>query len=172
MTFEAGMIFAAAFTGLTVYAALTDIADLKIANWIPVALIALFALYAVGGYTGLGLKPVPLHWHLGIALMVLAVGFCVFALKVMGAGDIKLMTAVALWAGPSKIVPFIFYTSLVGAALGVVILAGSIHLKRVGSGAPSNMISRLLPSWVRRGVIPYGVAICVGALSTVPSLLL
>jgi prepilin peptidase CpaA len=87
----------------------------------------------------------------------------------MGAGDAKLMAAVALWAGPSKAIALIFFTALAGAGLALLILAGTFYLRWDGSGTAPNSASRLFPRWVRRGIVPYGVAICLGSLVTIPS---
>ena len=82
------------------------------------------------------------------------------------------MAAVALWAGPSKALTFLLVTGITGAALALVIVAGTLYLRWDGSGHAPSSISRLFPSWVRRGLTPYGFAIGVGALLTVPSIIL
>lgn len=169
MTFDLNTIFVAAFTMLVVYAAVTDVKGLRIANWTSIALVALFAAYVVAGHLRLGTKPLPVLQHLSVALAVLAVGFAVFAFGYMGAGDIKLMTAVALWAGPGEVISFAFLTALTGAGLALLILSSAFCLN---SEATPARISRLVPAWMSQGVIPYGVAISAGALMSVPSQLL
>jgi prepilin peptidase CpaA len=165
MVVDLGSAFAAAFIGLVIYGAITDVKGLKIPNWISIALVLLFAAYLGFG----GRPPLPAFQHVGVALAVLVVGFAAFAGGYMGAGDVKLMAAVALWAGPSKAIALIFFTALAGAGLALLILAGTFYLRWDGSGTAPNSASRLFPRWVRRGIVPYGVAICLGSLVTIPS---
>ena len=162
----------AAFVLLVTYAAITDVKGLKIANWISMALIALFIFYIIAGKFGFDAKPLDIMKHVLVAAAVLVTSFALFAFGAMGAGDAKLITAVSLWAGPVKILPFIGAMALAGGCLALIILAGTFFLGWDGSGAAPNRFSRLVPSWIRKGVVPYGVAICIGALTSIPSLLL
>ncbi len=95
-------------------------------------------------------------------------GFGAFAAGFMGGGDVKLMTAVALWAGPDKVLPFLLFMSLAGLALALVIVTGTFYLRWNENAEAAGGISRLFPRWIRRGLTPYGFAIGVGALMTIP----
>ena len=156
--------FLTAFTVLVVYAVITDVSRLTIPNWVSIVLVAMFPAFLL-----LGGKPLPAHQHALIAAAVLLLGFAAFAAGFMGGGDVKLMAAVALWAGPDKVLPFLLCMSLAGVALAFVILAGTLYLRWNGTGEPATGLSRLFPRWVRRGLTPYGFAIGVGALATVPA---
>src|SRR5688572_11747864 len=112
---------------LVVWAAITDVKGLRIANWVSSALVGLFALYVGVGYLDLGTKQLAVLWHVGVALVVLAIGFGIFAFGAMGAGDIKLMSAVALWAGPGLAIPFLVFTSIAGGAMGLIIVTGMLY---------------------------------------------
>jgi prepilin peptidase CpaA len=158
------LAFMAAFAFLIAYAVTTDVSRLTIPNWVSVALVGLFA-----GFLMLGSKELPVLLHAGVATAVLLLGFALFATGVMGAGDVKLMAAVALWAGPEKVLVFLMYMSLTGAALALLIMVGTFCLHWNGTGEPAAGLSRLFPRWVRRGLTPYGFAIGVGALLTVPT---
>src|SRR5689334_1030515 len=57
------------------------------------------------------------------AASVLAVGFASWRCGLLGGGDVKLLTALALWAGGPTLVQFIVLTALAGGALAVVWLA-------------------------------------------------
>ena len=168
MSIDINLIFASAFVVLVVWAAITDVKGLRIGNWVSLALVGLFALYVGVGHLDLGTKQLAVLWHVGVALVVLVIGFGIFAFGAMGAGDIKLMSAVALWAGPGLAIPFLVFTSIAGGAMGLIIVTGMLYLKWDGSGSAPNAFSRFVPSWLRRGILPYGVAICIGALLTVP----
>lgn len=85
------------YTLLLCIAAAFDCWKFIIPNAITVALIALFVITAL-------LLPYDMTWrdwlsHVGAAVTVLAGGAVLFAFNKMGGGDIKLMTAVAFWAG-------------------------------------------------------------------------
>jgi prepilin peptidase CpaA len=159
--------FVAAFVALVVYGAITDVDRLKIPNWISVSLVLLFTFYLAFGKHSL-----PAFQHIGVATAVLIVGFAAFTLGHLGAGDVKLMAAVALWAGPSKILMLALLTTLSGAALALLILFGMFYLRAESANTIRTWGLRLLPRWVRQGITPYGVAICIGALASVPPLLL
>lgn len=98
-------------------------------------------------------------------------GFLVFSLPYwlggLGAGDVKLMTAVgaltswrfALWA--------VLYTTIVGAliALGVLLVRGGLREAWHGVFHSSRSERRaLVASGDRQRTIPYAVAICLGSL--------
>jgi len=156
--------FLTAFTVLVVYAVITDVSRLTIPNWVSIVLVAMFPAFLL-----LGGKALPAHQHALIAAAVFLLGFAAFAAGFMGAGDVKLMAAVALWAGPEQVLPFLLCMSLAGMALAFVIVAGTLYLRWNGTGEPATGLSRLFPRWVRRGLTPYGFAIGVGALATVPA---
>ncbi len=157
-----GLLFGASFIGLTVWAAITDVKTLKIPNWIPVSIAVLFVIYLL-----VGPRDLPVLYHVAVALGVLAVSFALFAAGFMGAGDAKMMTAVALWAGPAKIAPFLLGMAVAGVALALLILWARFYAP-ADDEVPSGWLHKLLPTWISQGVLPYGVAICVGALLTVP----
>jgi prepilin peptidase CpaA len=168
MSMDINLIFATAFVVLVVWAAISDAKGLRIANWISIAIIGLFALYVGLGYLDLGPKPVAMLGHIGVSLAVLVIGFAVFAFGAMGAGDVKLMSAVALWAGPGLAIPFLLFTSIAGGTIGLIMVTGMLYMKWDDGGTATSAVSRFVPSWLRRGILPYGVAICIGALVTVP----
>src|ERR1043166_1053662 len=91
--FHEGAIAFAAIVMLI--AALNDVRTYKISNWLCLALVGLFPLYVLTA-------PQEVYWaqHLLVAGAVLMVGFAMFALGLLGAGDVKMLTATALWAGP------------------------------------------------------------------------
>jgi prepilin peptidase CpaA len=156
--------FLAVFTFLVAYAVITDVSRLIIPNWVSIALVMLFIAFLL-----LGGKSLPVLQHALVAAAMLLLGFAVFAAGFIGAGDVKLMAAVALWTGPDKLLPFLFYMSLAGAALAFVIVAGGLYLRWIDVREPATGLSRILPRWVRRGLTPYGLAIGAGALATVPA---
>ncbi len=145
---------AAPFLLLLLAAAASDLASMEIPNWISIALAASFAPAAF--LAGLGWGAIGLH--LGFGLFAFAVCAGLFHVGVIGGGDAKVLSAVALWTGWSALLPFLFWTSLAGGLLALGVLA----LRRLGGavGPTAPRFLRLLLD-KSRGV-PYAVAIAVG----------
>lgn len=149
-----------AFAGLVIYAALSDISRLIIPNWISIALAAIFpaaALFAGATFVGAGL-------HILFGFGVLAVGFVLFQMNIIGGGDAKLLAAVAIWTGASAFLPFIFWTALAGGVMALLLLTAR---QLMPAGSYPAFVDHLLK---KQNGIPYGVAIMVGALMAIPSL--
>jgi prepilin peptidase CpaA len=128
---------------LTVAAA-TDIHRRQIDNWLNAA-IAMTAP-AFWWATGLSLWP-GVGMQLGVALAAFAVLCAMFALRVMGGGDVKLLTALALWLPWQPFMQLLLFMSLIGGVLTVVL--GAWHVMR-------RQRDKLK--------IPYGVAIASAGL--------
>lgn len=115
---------------------------------------------------------VPVAWQMefnagmwGAHLLVAGLAFLallgLFVLGVMGGGDVKLGSAILLWAGPQYALPVLALVAWIGGVLAVL-----------GLLADRTSTSRLSVSWVstirqalsaRRGV-PYGVALAGGGV--------
>lgn len=134
-------------------AALEDMARLRISNFFPMLVVALFAAWVfVAGWEND-------IWQNGtVFIAVFAVGCVMFGLRWMGGGDVKLMAATALWFDWAGAVSWLVYVTVGGGLLALVIMAGR----------------RMVPSSVRekssaaifaaKGPIPYGVAIALGTV--------
>lgn len=145
------------FAVLVSFAAITDVQRLKIPNWISLALVAGFVLFAP--FMGLGWGQAGLH--LGVALLCLVVCFGMFAAGWLGAGDAKLMSAVLLWLGAPAATTFIVATALAGGALALALIA----LRRTRVPLPYVWLLDLRDGTTK---VPYGVAIASGALVAFP----
>lgn len=128
---------------LTVAAA-TDIRRRQIDNWLNAA-IALSAP-AFWWATGLSLYP-GVAMQLGVALAAFVVLCGMFALRMMGGGDVKLLTALALWLPWQPFMQLLLIMSLIGGVLTVVL--GAWHVMRRQH---------------HKLKIPYGVAIASAGL--------
>lgn len=151
----------AAFAGLLIYAACSDVARLIIPNWVSIALAGIFAPAAL--LHGLPLQEIGVHLLFGAA--VLAVGFFLFHGGVIGGGDAKLMAATAVWTGFAGFAVFAFWTAIAGGVMALSLLAA----RKFASAAEANppFLNRLLTP---RSGVPYGVAIMAGGLMAIPSL--
>jgi prepilin peptidase CpaA len=89
----------------------SDVRTRRIPNWTVLAIVALFcAWYFVG-------PAVPILSALGAALVVFIGSFALYSFGIVGAGDSKLATSVALFAGIARLPEFILYMSLTGGVL-------------------------------------------------------
>lgn len=147
------------FPALVIWAGIKDATSYTIPNWISATLALAFAPLAI--LMGLSLDQIGLA--LLIALAVLIVGIILFALRLIGGGDAKLLAACALWLGPSVLMMFLVTTALIGGGLALGLMALRTPLL-----VP--LVQRLAP-WAKRLLtpgegVPYGVAIAVAALIT------
>jgi prepilin peptidase CpaA len=141
-TIEYGLLIALAIA--LVFAAFTDIRRRQIDNWLNAA-IALGAP-VFWWVSGLSLWP-DVALQLGVAVAAFAVLAGLFALKMMGGGDVKLLTALALWVRPDFFMQLLVVMALAGGILTIVM--GAWHVARRQK---------------ERLAIPYGVAIAFGGL--------
>jgi prepilin peptidase CpaA len=144
------------FPAAMAIAAAMDIVSMTIPNRISLALVAGFILVSL-------LVPMPwitLAVHVGVALLVLLVGFALFAFGFLGGGDAKLLAASALWFGWPDIGSFLVYTALFGGVLAVVLVSVR-RMPLPAKLARIDFVSRLHD--VNEGA-PYGVAIAAAGL--------
>lgn len=124
-------------------AAFTDLRSRQIGNWLNAAIALGAPLFWWA--SGLALWP-DIAWQIGIALAAFAVLAGLFALGAMGGGDVKLLTALALWIEPAWFLKLLIVMALLGGVLTIVLAAW--HMLR---GRKDRL------------AVPYGVAIaCAG----------
>ena len=149
------------YTLLLCTAAAFDAWKFIIPNEITVALIALFVVTAL-------LLPFDMSWrdwlsHLGAAGAVLAGGAVMFAFKKIGAGDVKLITAVAFWAGFEHVADLLIAIAIAGGALAIALMI----LRRVlfGVMTAASLNKHAMPRVLISGEpVPYGLAIASSAI--------
>lgn len=141
--FQYGLLAALAIALLI--AAFTDFRNRQIANWLNAAIALGAPLYWWA--SGLPLWP-GVALQLGMAVAAFAALAGLFAIRAMGGGDVKLLTALALWVPWKEFLQLLLIMAVVGGIL--TILFGSWHVMRRRKD---------------RLAIPYGVAIAVAGLS-------
>jgi prepilin peptidase CpaA len=139
--FSYGLLGALAIALLV--AAFTDLRSRHISN----RLNAGIALCAPLFWWATGLSLGGIAWQLGVALLALVILAGLFALRWMGGGDVKLLTALALWVRPAVFLDLIIAMALIGGVLTVAF--GAWHIARRQRD---------------RVAIPYGIAIAAAAL--------
>lgn len=152
------LILISGLAALAIGAALSDWARYVIPNQIPLAVTGLFVCHA-GVVLMRGAPPMHLVWALACGVAVFAGGAFLFAQKVLGGGDVKLMAALALWAGPNHIVEFVMVTTLYGALLSAAFLLPAFRQK---DELADGHVGALTAALKRR--LPYGLAIATGAV--------
>lgn len=100
-------------------AASSDLLTMKISNKLVLLLVAGFFVLAIA----INLPLQELALHVSCALLVLVVGFVMFALRWIGGGDAKLAAATTLWLGFGLTPMFIIYAGALGGVLTLSILA-------------------------------------------------
>ena len=140
--FQYGLLAALAIALLV--AAFTDLRSRQIANWLTSAI----ALGAPLFWIASGLLPWPdIAMQIGVALAAFVVLAGLFAIRAMGGGDVKLLTALALWVPLSQFLELLLVMAVLG---GILTLGFGIwHLMR-------RQKDKL--------TIPYGVAIAAAGL--------
>lgn len=125
-------------------AAFTDLRSRTISNKLNIAIAAGAPIFWI--VSGLSLWP-GVALQLAVTLATFAVLAGLFALRLMGGGDVKLLTALALWFVPTEFLKLIIIMAIAGGVLTIVM--GGWHIIRRNKD---------------RIAIPYGVAIAFAAL--------
>lgn len=153
------LLAAVVYGSALIAAAASDLSRYEIPNGLSVALAAgfVFAAFTLSG------ADLASHLAAGGATFIFTV--LLFARGLIGGGDVKLMSATALWVGLGGLLPFALLMALFGAGLAAALLA----------------IRRLLPQAASSGRwyahllagdagVPYGIAIAGAGLALMPQL--
>lgn len=148
-----------AFALLLVAAAWQDLRTLHIADTLSLAIVFVFVVWALGGWASGTFSLSGLGSAAACAVGVFGVGAVAFAFGGLGGGDVKLLAASSLFAGPALMFDFVMVTALVGGLLSVAILAGA----PIGPVMPAPAGEVTVRARLRSG-LPYGPAIAAGGL--------
>ena len=134
---------------ILVSAGVQDARSREIANWknAAIALLAPFWWWSIG----LAVWP-DMVWQIGLALLVFALFCGAFQFGWMGGGDVKMIGALALWLPFGRMAQVLVLMSLIGGLITVIL-----------------MIERALRRRSDQAIeVPYGIAIAIAALTTLP----
>jgi prepilin peptidase CpaA len=161
----AAVIGGACFTAILLAVSISDIRSRRIPNQAVAALAVLGVAYSVVVLSlGPGLARAGLGMLVGFALWI-----PFYALRMLGAGDVKLFAAAGCWLAPSHVLGAALVSALAGGVLSVVglVLAHGFGLTtlRVAHGLrdPRTLATPLAVPAGRR-TLPYGLAMTVGLL--------
>ena len=153
---------------LMIVAALSDVASLRIPNWLTALTAVLF--FPMAFTSGMPLQEFGWHVCAGVGLFFL--GFAMFQAGLFGGGDAKLMAAAGLWFGTSQTMPFLVFTVLAGGAMAlgyglwsVLVMMVDFHVSENADGTPRGFVSTLKQITPK---LPYGFALAVGAILAFP----
>lgn len=144
-----------------VFAAISDMVSMTIANRVSVILVATFMIIAP--LVGLSWPQYGMHLAAGAALLTIT--FALFSFGAMGGGDAKLISATAVWMGfGDALLQYLIVSTILGGVLTVAIVlyrnsqlpivAGEIgFLRRISDKSEG---------------IPYGIALGLGGLLIYP----
>jgi prepilin peptidase CpaA len=134
---------------LLVIAAVCDAQTYRIPNKVCLAVLLLFPLFVMTA-------PSAIEWEQNLMVfgLMLLSGFIMFMGNITGAGDIKLLAATGLWAGPHLVAVFLVVTTIAGGLLALF-MALLTHARNK-SGRSKIPLAKV--------PIPYGIAICAGGL--------
>lgn len=119
--------------GLFGAAMVFDLAGRWIPDTVPLALLALFALYAlITDATTMA----PVWTHIATGAVLLVAGFVLFITGAFGGGDGKLMAAAGLWIGPFNISLFLLGLGLLALGLGLFALLPFDVTRQLRSNLP------------------------------------
>ena len=155
------LLFLAVLPALAIVAGLTDLTSMRIPNWISGLVILGFFPAALL----LGLPWTAFAVHAGVAVVALLVGMGLFALRLLGGGDVKLMASACLWLGVAGAGMFLLWTAVLGGLFCLMLLVARAWLQPYAANGPGWMTRLMAP----KGDIPYGVAIAAGVLVAYPA---
>ena len=141
---------------LLAWAVVTDVRARIIPNTVPVLVIGLYALR-----TAIDWPDAALLADLTVASAVLIIGFILFARNWVGGGDVKLIAALALWAGPQHMMAMAFVISLTGGVIAAGMLVAAMAARPQAAGEGDAVATA---ASVMRRPVPYAVAIAAGGL--------
>ena len=151
----------AGFVAILIAAAANDFRRYLIPNSYVLAIAALYPVHVLSA-------PGTVAWipALAVAAVVFAIGAAFFAMKAMGGGDAKLLTVVALWAGPQHIVAV---TAVILAAAIALAVAFALRLAVAEARTPAGFSIALAFANFRHApilklTVPYGVAVAAGGV--------
>jgi prepilin peptidase CpaA len=124
-----------------------DVTRYTIPNWLVGSLLILYpvAIYVSGA---------PVDWQMAVVAMVVtfAAGYVVFATRVMGGGDVKLIAVLALWVGWARLLDYVLLFALIGGVFTLFLIV----VRKYAVYLPFPKLPRVLQP---KAPVPYGVAI-------------
>jgi prepilin peptidase CpaA len=103
-------------SGVALTAVAFDLRQRRIPNGLTFGASLLALAYAMGMSGVEGFETAAMGWLTGAALF-----FPFFALRGMGAGDVKLLAALGAWLGPSQVIWVAVFATMAGGILAIIV---------------------------------------------------
>ena len=141
-------------------AAISDLRTFVVPNWVSGMVVASFLVVALtqGGPWS------ALLGNIISGVAVLLVGFALFGAGYFGAGDVKLLAAIALWIGWPLLVSYLTFVVLTGGVLTLIL----IIFRRYPLSARIAATRWIEQLYARKKDVPYAVAISITAVFFLP----
>ena len=146
------------FAALMLIAAFEDLRRLIIPNALTLSLCVLWPFYILAAPSVLGVLG-----SLICALLVFLAGALCFSRGYLGGGDVKLLAAATLWAGPGGTPALLVLTAVLGGMLALFLLMppgahiATLARAKLGPSEATEKYGAATP-------VPYGIAIAAAAL--------
>ena len=98
---------------------------------------------------------------------MLAIGWGMFAIGLLGGGDAKLFAATSLWMGWGGIINYLIIFSICGGLLALCL----ILFRRIALPAGLAEMTWIATLHDKKQGVPYGIALAAGAMLAPPALL-
>ena len=148
------------FPLLVIASGVFDFLTLRIPNWLNALTALTFVLAAF--VFAMPLPVAGMHVIAGVLLLVL--GFGLFAVNLVGGGDAKMLAAAGLWIGFDHLLAFVVFTAVCGGVLALAVLgvrAAQRYAAMTGLDAFASITGKKVE-------LPYGMSIAAGALLVLP----
>lgn len=129
-----------------------DTAKYIIPNWLVLTVAGLYPVFVL-------LSPEKPDWLIALAVGagMFVAGFAIYAFKMMGGGDVKLLAALSLWTGKTSTLEFVTITAVYGGLLALALIVGRKFVPWLYTKMPEgSKIPRVLTIGEP---LPYGIAI-------------
>ncbi|MHA1538572.1 MAG: A24 family peptidase [Alphaproteobacteria bacterium] len=151
----------AVFAGVLVVAAAGDFRSFRIPNSLVLSILVLYPAHVIAA-------PGPVAWGYALvfSFVILAVGAGFFAANMMGGGDVKLMAAVSLWAGPQHLLSFFVITLAVSMLVACAMAArmAAADTRSAQGWSVMAVVSNFRHVPILKMSVPYGVGISAAGL--------
>lgn len=163
---ESTMVYTGLLLALLGLAAWHDLRHYRIPNLLTFGGAGLALVLSVFLPDGQGWALCLLGWITGLLILL-----PLFALRAMGAGDVKLLAMAGAFSGPAGALAIGLYTLIAGGVLALVVAVGGGRLQQALRNVQAMTVPCLAPPApagdkpVSAGKLPYGVAILAGGLA-------
>ncbi len=156
------MTLSLVFPVVMILAMVADFRTFNIPNSLPLVLILAYPLAALSA----GFTWQQILWAFALGMLALLAAVVMFAMKIMGGGDGKLLAAATLWTGQERLLEFLLLTALAGGFLALSLL---LYRRLPLANALSGMAT-LRQLHEKKQDVPYAIAIGIAGLVAYPLL--